>query len=79
MNKEMMKRIRTAAGYQKQAVRALFPGEMSGHLDAIEGELKTMLMETAMELVKEYRTGDNTESHTEEKTTKSKTRKVDIG
>ena len=51
MNKEMMKRLRTAGKYQKKALRALFPEEMSGHLDVIEGEVKAMFMDLAFEMI----------------------------
>ena len=47
MNKEMMGRLKTAAGYQKKAIRALLPEGMEGHLDVIEKEVKMMLAEAA--------------------------------
>ena len=36
LNKEMMGRLKTAAGYQKKAIRVLLPEGMEGHLDVIE-------------------------------------------
>jgi hypothetical protein len=47
MNKEMMGRLKTAAGYQKKAIRALLPEGMEGHLDVIEKEVKMMVAEAA--------------------------------
>ncbi len=45
MNTEILERIMTAKEYQKKAVYALFPEEMSGHLEVIEKELKMMTAE----------------------------------
>lgn len=45
MNKELLDRLMTAKAYQKKAIYALFPEEMSVHLDAIEKEIKTMATE----------------------------------
>ncbi len=59
MNREMIHRLKVAGEYQKKAIRALFPEEMSGHLDIIENEIKVMIMELATELVKEYSTAEN--------------------
>lgn len=53
ISREMMSRLRTAAGYQKQAVRALLPKGMEGHLDVIEKEVKLMLAETVTGLFSE--------------------------
>ena len=36
MNKELAKRLKTAVRYQRQAVLALLPEGMEGHLDVIE-------------------------------------------
>ena len=76
MNKEVMKRLRTAGNYQRKALRALFPEEVSSHLDVIEGELKEMFKEIALEMVMECRK-DNSEKG-ESKAGTSKTKKVDI-
>lgn len=90
MDKEMMKRVRTAGVYQKKAIRALFPEEMSGHLDVIEAELKAMLVEAAMEMMMEHKSSPTDEedcctkdqtSETNTKTkakTTTKARKVEI-
>lgn len=45
MNKEILDRLMTAKAYQKKAIYALFPEEMSVHLDAIEKEIKAMAAE----------------------------------
>lgn len=45
MSKEILDRIMTATAYQKKAVYALFPEEMSVHLNAIEREIKAMTVE----------------------------------
>lgn len=58
MNKEMLGRIKTAAGFQRQAIRALLPEGMEGHLDVIEGELKAMFAEAVTKVMAEYATGE---------------------
>lgn len=42
MNREMSDRIMTAKAYQKKAILALLPEEMSDHLEVIEKELRLM-------------------------------------
>lgn len=77
MNKEMLHRMKVAGEYQRKAIRALFPEKMGEHLDVIEKELKMMVMEAALELLKEYNKSDacrDEQSH--EQTSKAK--KVDI-
>ena len=76
MNKEMMRRLRTAGNYQRKALRALFPEEVSSHLDVIEGELKEMFKEIALEMVMECRKDDSENCESQAKT--SKTKKVDV-
>ncbi len=75
-NSDMIKRIRKAAGYQKQAIRALFPEGMDEHLDVIEKELKSMFTEiiagAMSECVKNRCDNDQDEDP------KSGVRKVDI-
>lgn len=58
MNKEMIDRMKIAGEYQRKAIRALFPEEMSEHLDVIEKELKMMVMEAVTELLKECNRSD---------------------
>ncbi|MCR5002025.1 MAG: hypothetical protein K6A71_09555 [Lachnospiraceae bacterium] len=48
MNMEMVKRLKTAAHYQRQAIRALIPKNMEGHLDVIGKEIKEILKETVI-------------------------------
>lgn len=55
MNKEMMNRLRIAAGFQKQAVFALLPNRMEEHLDVIGKELKLMFAESVTKLLSEDR------------------------
>lgn len=77
MNKEMLHRMKIAGEYQRKAIRALFPEEMSEHLDVIENELKMMVMEAATELLKEYNKSDAcSKGQSQEQT--SKVKKVDI-
>ncbi len=45
MNKSRIDRLKKAAGYQRQAIRALLPEGMDGHLDVIEREIKAMAAE----------------------------------
>lgn len=91
-NSEMINRFRGAAGYQRKAVRALFPETMEKHFDVIENEIKLMLTEAAMEMIKEcgknafdcmVQTGtDNSEIRVDERKTEDnhtkKNKKVDI-
>ena len=69
MSSEMVRRLKVAGDYQRKAIKALFPEEMSGHMDVIEREVKAMLVELAMEIGKEHK--ETTEENT-------KTKKVDI-
>lgn len=77
MNEETLHRIKTAAEYQRKAIRALFPEEMGGHLDVMEKELKMMLMELAAELLKECSVSDSDNGGHSDKQT-SNVKKVDI-
>ena len=69
MSSEMVRRLKVAGDYQRKAIKALFPEEMSGHLDVIEREIKAMLVELGMEIGKEHK--ETTEEN-------KKTKKVDI-
>ena len=79
-NMEMMRRLRTAGKYQRKAVRALFPEQMSSHLDVIEEEIKGMFRDMALEMVMEYKKCENEscESGADNGKTTGKTKKVDI-
>ena len=70
--------IKKAGKYQKKALRALFPEEMSGHLDVIEGEVKAMFMDLAFEMIKEYKNMDDKEENMESDKTDRTTKKVEI-
>lgn len=59
MNKELLRRIQTAGEYQRKAVYALFPEEMSGHLEVIEKELKMMALEAVMAFLENNDSGEN--------------------
>ena len=72
MNREMIQRIKVAGDYQRKAIRALFPEEMGEHFDVIEKEIKAMVMELVVEIVKEQKTTVNEEDRN------NKTKKVDI-
>lgn len=72
MNREMIKRLKVAGDFQKKAIRALFPEEMSGHLEVIEKEVKTMFMELAMEIIRDQKVTSEKEQEN------NKTKKVDI-
>ena len=69
MRREMIRRLKVAGDYQKKAIRALFPEEMSGHLDVIEKEVKAIFVELVMEIGKE---------HNETTVNNKHTKKVDI-
>lgn len=77
MNKEMLGRLKTAAGYQRQAILALLPEGMEGHLDVIEKELKSMVAET-MTKVMEERVRYSCKSDEPQDGTDSKVKKVTI-
>lgn len=55
MNKEIISRLKTAGEYQRQAIYALFPDNISRHLDVIEKELEMMAVEIAADVVRECR------------------------
>ena len=76
MNKEMMKRLKTAACYQKKAMRALLPESVSGHLEAIEQEFKAMAFDLVMEYGKNAFSDDEKSDNRESENSKAK--KVDI-
>ncbi len=58
MNSEMISRLKTAAGYQKKAIRALLPEGMEGHLDVIENEIRSMFAEAVTRIVADHATGE---------------------
>ncbi|MCR4641104.1 MAG: hypothetical protein K5697_03610 [Lachnospiraceae bacterium] len=78
MNKEMKKRLKTAAEYQKKAILALLPERTPEHMRVIGNELKQMLGEmlagcVANAVMKEKETKTEAESGQ-----KKSVKKVDI-
>ncbi len=57
ISENMMKRLKKAAGYQRQAILALLPEGMEGHLDVIEKELGAVLKEAMADMVRECMIG----------------------
>ena len=55
MDKDMLKRIKTAGMYQKKAIKALIPENMNSHLEVIEGEIKAMITEAAVDIFMDCR------------------------
>ncbi|MFA9464226.1 MAG: hypothetical protein ACERKN_08010 [Velocimicrobium sp.] len=53
MNEEMKSRIKEAKHYQNLAVKALLPKEAQGHITVIKKEIKAILFECVLELVKQ--------------------------
>lgn len=77
MSREMLQRMKTAGEYHRQAVRALFPERMRGHLDVIEKEMKMMLLEMVADAVQECKKVDISEDK-RDCAKSSGARKVDI-
>ncbi len=77
MNKEMLGRFKTAAGYQRQAIRSLLPEGMEGHLDVIEGEIKAMFCEAVTKVMADHVTGECKSDVSEDKAN-TKVKKVTI-
>lgn len=77
MNKELCDRLKTAGEYQKKAIYALFPDNVSRHLDVIEKELKRMAVEIAADVVRECGRSDHYGGQQDQKR-ESEVKKVDI-
>ena len=78
---EVIKRFKEAAGYQRQAVRCLFPERMGKHMDVIGNELKLMITEAAADLLKDCGRAafcGGSEDDTVETKKSTGTKKVDI-
>ena len=58
MRKEYGHRVRKAMEYQKKAVMALLPESMEGHLELIGGEIRKMMLELAIEALRDCRDSD---------------------
>lgn len=78
MNGENRQRFKEAAEYQRKAMRALLPEQMAGHLERIEQELKAIMLEFAMELVKEHMQGKAKETEASDSPEKTAAKKVEI-
>lgn len=78
MNREMSDRIMTAKAYQKKAILALLPEEMSGHLEMIEKELKLMAGELLQAVLNEGGRNGEGEGVNPEVRTVRNTRKIEI-
>lgn len=59
MNGEQLERLIKAREYQKKAIMALLPDNMQGHVEAIEGEIKSMLKEGILQLLQSGEYSDN--------------------
>ena len=80
MNKDMIRRLRTAADYQKKAVMALLPESTAGHLEVIGKEMKQMFAELMIKGIADAAKQDKNDEASEEKEPRSKAvKKVDIG
>ncbi len=80
MNKDMINRLKTAAGYQKKAILALLPESTAGHLEVIGKELKLMLAEMAVKGIAESAKSEKAGPAQAEGTDRPKgVKKVDIG
>ncbi len=71
MNKTMIQRLRTAAGYQRKAIRALIGEDMCRHIDVIEKELLLMAAELGKKSAKQ-------DKETKDKEEKSGVRKITV-
>ena len=80
MNKDMIKRLKTAAGYQKKAIMALLPESTAGHLEVIGKEMKQMFAELMIKGVADAAKQDKDSAVDDDKAPQSKAvKKVDIG
>ena len=78
MNKDMINRLKTAAGYQKKAIMALLPESTAGHLEVIGKEMKQMFAELMIKGVADAAKQDK-DNAVEDKAPQSKAvKKVDI-
>lgn len=79
MNKETLQRLRKAKSYEMMAIKALFPEQAAGHLDVIEKEIKSMLMEYMVDILKSEKS-ETAEQANERKSKENKSvKKVKIG
>ena len=79
MNKDMINRLKTAAGYQKKAILALLPESTAGHLEVIGKEIKQMFAELMIKGIADAAKQDKATPAAEDKASRSKgTKKVEI-
>ncbi|MBQ5676908.1 MAG: hypothetical protein IIV45_17925 [Lachnospiraceae bacterium] len=76
MDKDMLKRIKTAGMYQKKAIKALIPENMNSHLEVIEGEIKAMITEAAVDIFMDCKESKGCDD--EGKKDNAKSKKVEI-
>lgn len=79
MNKDMINRLKTAAGYQKKAILALLPESTASHLEVIGKEMKQMFAELMINGIAGAAKQDKDTTAQEDKAPGSKgTKKVEI-
>jgi len=79
MNKDMINRLKTAAGYQKKAILALLPESTASHLEVIGKEMKQMFAELMIKGIADAAKQDKATTAQEDKASRSKgTKKVEI-
>ena len=79
MNKDMIKRLKTAAGYQKKAIMALLPESTAGHLEVIGKEMKQMFAELMVKGIADAAKQDKATTTQEDKEPVARgAKKVDI-
>lgn len=76
MDKDMLRRIKTAGMYQKKAIKALIPENMNSHLEVIEGEIKAMITEAAVDIFMDCR--ESKDCGDEERKDNTRSKKVEI-
>lgn len=54
MNQETLNRLREAKRYEIMAIKALFPEKTSKHIDIIEKEVKAIMREFVIDIIKNY-------------------------
>ena len=82
MNKDMIKRLKTAASYQKKAILALLPENTAGHLEVICNEMKQMFAELMIKSIADAAKQDKDAAAEDDKEAAHPSkgvRKVDIG
>jgi hypothetical protein len=82
MNHDMVNRIRDAKRYQKKALLALFPESTAEHIEVIGKELTAIVMECAVDIIKQNGESGNTQENQDKECKKeekeSRVKKVTI-